>query len=563
MRKCTTPRLRCVCVLSSAVVCVWLLLLRTHVRSDISAHALVSVRGNKVFGVGLSRTGSSSLAMALSQLNYSTLCKDQGLAPFLYDPPRAANMSARYDDVDAVVDLPTALYFNELLSAYPDALFILTIRRDSQAWFRSFKKEMHSMRQLFGGLVPLRVRRLIEHAYGTIDEEEDTWIDSYESHNLAVQRSIPASQLLVMDMSTGAGWRELCSFLRRHDGPCANSAQSFPKETSYLHRLAISNYQSKYGDAHNISPLGIKAQSKYAYTALLSDPSEPSKRDYLIGALVAALSIRATGSTADIVFMILGSLSQHDEKLIAAEDIRVVRISSVGLPLDNNPEPYGQDIAAIYRAKARVNQLVEYSAIIFFDCDLMFLKNVDHMFETEYEFLGRRGSIEPLNTGFFVIKPSLQSLLDMIDISLTKAFTPSDGWLEYGSIMHWAPQTENQRANWTFYCASTDQGLFYYYYFCVKQNVAYVGKSFQWADAIEHFAGVHKPNHVTDLKSVPVRFRATTMQWLKYYGQLRRKLKIKGLDLDATASDLNHADSMYTRLMQAREFEWMSCFDAC
>ena len=42
----------------------------------------------------------------------------------------------RYDDVDAVMDLPAAYFFEDLIAAYPECKCILTIR-DSEKWWKS------------------------------------------------------------------------------------------------------------------------------------------------------------------------------------------------------------------------------------------------------------------------------------------------------------------------------------------------------------------------------------------------------------------------------------------
>ena len=44
--------------------------------------------------------------------------------------------AGRYDDVDAVEDIPTAFYYEEMLRAYPNASFILTVREE-EAWYLS------------------------------------------------------------------------------------------------------------------------------------------------------------------------------------------------------------------------------------------------------------------------------------------------------------------------------------------------------------------------------------------------------------------------------------------
>ena len=45
------------------------------------------------------------------------------------------HLTGRYDDVDAVEDLPTAYYYEQMLQVYPSAKFILTVR-DEKDWLK-------------------------------------------------------------------------------------------------------------------------------------------------------------------------------------------------------------------------------------------------------------------------------------------------------------------------------------------------------------------------------------------------------------------------------------------
>ena len=42
--------------------------------------------------------------------------------------------AGRYDHVDSVEDIPTAFYYEQMMAAYPNASFILTIR-DDESWY--------------------------------------------------------------------------------------------------------------------------------------------------------------------------------------------------------------------------------------------------------------------------------------------------------------------------------------------------------------------------------------------------------------------------------------------
>jgi hypothetical protein len=65
------------------------------------------------------------------------------------------------------------------------------------------------------------------------------------------------------------------------------------------------------------------SSSRHAYATLVAFPSSPLYRDYLVSALVAAQSIRDSGSTHDIVALVYGSLSVEDEHLLSAHGMKV------------------------------------------------------------------------------------------------------------------------------------------------------------------------------------------------------------------------------------------------
>jgi hypothetical protein len=122
--------------------------------------------------------------------------------------------------------------------------------------------------------------------------------------------------------------------------------------------------------------------------------------------------------------------------------------------------------AAIYRAKVRVLQLIEYEMVLFFDSDVVFHQNCDDLFDTTLDFVGRKGSNSPFNAGLFLVRPSWQALVDINDVALSASFDSRVGWLQHGPIPDWRPAANGAITDWSFYGGSVEQGLFYYYYFC-------------------------------------------------------------------------------------------------
>ena len=181
-------------------------------------------RQRPVFGLGLSKTGTSSLAAALSSLGHDTIHNDRAFVPFLH-ADGAYNATRYFDEhygrTTSVVDLPTAAYPHELLAHYGrDALFVLT-ERDPDAWFASFTAYLERLCRRRHGQQPATVAALLAHVYGSAEPDEKLWKQRFVAHNRAVRAAIPSDQLLVMDITKGDGWPQLCAFLGRNDGPCA------------------------------------------------------------------------------------------------------------------------------------------------------------------------------------------------------------------------------------------------------------------------------------------------------------------------------------------------------
>src|SRR5206468_1738050 len=75
----------------------------------------------KILGVGLSRTGTMSLTLALRQLGFRAMHYDRVRLNDVLDGSNTKPDFRRYDDVDAVTDIPSAYFYRELLEAYPES----------------------------------------------------------------------------------------------------------------------------------------------------------------------------------------------------------------------------------------------------------------------------------------------------------------------------------------------------------------------------------------------------------------------------------------------------------
>jgi 3'-phosphoadenosine 5'-phosphosulfate (PAPS) 3'-phosphatase len=165
----------------------------------------------KIFGIGLSKTGTSSLAQALIILGYKT--KDfPGLRN--YAPGDLATIDpGLLDKFDALTDTPIPSFFRELDARFPDAKFILTVR-DREGWLKSCKKQFN---QKLADKQNEAHNRLFMDLYGCTVFDEERFIAGYEKHTQAVLnyfRGRP-DKLLTMNVVAGDGWEKLCPYLSK------------------------------------------------------------------------------------------------------------------------------------------------------------------------------------------------------------------------------------------------------------------------------------------------------------------------------------------------------------
>jgi len=174
----------------------------------------LDVRPNtKIFGVGLSRTGTTSLSSALSILGYNSLHNPSRMMWLHNDNLGINNYYA--DGLDALIDTPIPLFYEELDNAYSDSKFILTVR-DPEEWAESAKKHFTKTRAMIRSLTHGKeIKRYLNELYGSEVFNEETWVRAFIEHEQRVKEYFAdrPEDLLVLDVCGGQGWDELCSFL--------------------------------------------------------------------------------------------------------------------------------------------------------------------------------------------------------------------------------------------------------------------------------------------------------------------------------------------------------------
>mmetsp|Transcript_28507 Transcript_28507/g.77200 ORF Transcript_28507/g.77200 Transcript_28507/m.77200 type:complete len:298 (-) Transcript_28507:95-988(-) len=210
------------------------------------AHA---ARDLYIIGAGLPRTGSQSLAIALSKLGYKTA---HGVGPFdrqawcdwlgrggSFEP---ALRTITEHNVTATMDQPACLAYKELLRRFPSAKVVLTLHEDADSWYDSLDRHIrhwsrvvyhpgicnrlllnfHPYSGFVGGFSVgkhLECAQMQAARYGCqgmfsdpdSEQVRQECIEGYNRHNDEVRRVVPPAQLLVFKAIDG--WAPLCDFL--------------------------------------------------------------------------------------------------------------------------------------------------------------------------------------------------------------------------------------------------------------------------------------------------------------------------------------------------------------
>jgi hypothetical protein len=190
----------------------------------------------KVFCIGFSKTGTTSLEYALEKLGYN-VChghwnlkhNDYLLALWIHQDLEEIRRMSRY--WDAFADAPwggTELY-RALHSWYPDAKFVLTLR-EPEDWYRSLERmltrfdsslqtalDTFHARGRFGFVNFVRHRFEISQLVGN----KDKIIERYRAHyELAEEYLIHnKANFAKLDCTQEDGWRVLCPFLGKDTPP--------------------------------------------------------------------------------------------------------------------------------------------------------------------------------------------------------------------------------------------------------------------------------------------------------------------------------------------------------
>jgi hypothetical protein len=176
--------------------------------------------GLDVIGVGLGRTGTLSLKVALEILGFKPCyhmvevwASPPAIADWLEAANGRPNWQKVFDGFRATVDYPGCHFWRELTAAYPNAKVVLTVR-DPASWFESTQTTILSPRmreRVAASPAAEFLEKTVWSEFGSGMHDRDHMIAAFERHSAEVRGAIPPDRLLVLEVSQG--WQPLCEFL--------------------------------------------------------------------------------------------------------------------------------------------------------------------------------------------------------------------------------------------------------------------------------------------------------------------------------------------------------------
>lgn len=149
----------------------------------------------KVFGIGLSRTGTTTLNNVLNQWGWQTI-----------HYPNVEQLF--YQDIAGATDIPVALYFREIDLRYPGSKFIYTIR-DKEQWLDSIVPYLERKRNWPQSRSQVKIRKkLYGDAFPTREQASKAW----DRHHADVHAWF-GERMLIIDIVGGDSPQKLAQFL--------------------------------------------------------------------------------------------------------------------------------------------------------------------------------------------------------------------------------------------------------------------------------------------------------------------------------------------------------------
>ena len=170
----------------------------------------------RIFGIGLQRTGTTSLDSAFRILGFDSFHWGSGEAPIIWQEMNQTGRSKTLEQWYAFSDNPIPLLYKKLDRAYPGSKFILTTLGEEN-WIQSVERLWsfdHNPNRWMWEKYPF-THRIHTVLYGQKEFDREIFLARYRRHNAEVReyfRNRPGD-LLEINPERGDGWLQLCLFL--------------------------------------------------------------------------------------------------------------------------------------------------------------------------------------------------------------------------------------------------------------------------------------------------------------------------------------------------------------
>jgi tetratricopeptide (TPR) repeat protein len=169
---------------------------------------------HKVFGIGLSRTATSSLNRALNILGFHSI-------HWLNPHTRTLIGDKDFFLFDGFTDITVSYKFESLYETFPNARFIYT-SRPMESWVRSVASHYKNARGISmpSELDQPHIAQRFNGAAGPVEwnlyAQYPSWEEAYQHFHKRVEGFFadkPCERYLELQIVEGEGWRKLCTFL--------------------------------------------------------------------------------------------------------------------------------------------------------------------------------------------------------------------------------------------------------------------------------------------------------------------------------------------------------------
>ena len=164
---------------------------------------------NKILGIGLGKTGTTSLGRAFELLGYQKHARYNLEALKLWKEDKRDELMEIVPVYEILEDYPWLFLYKEVYEMFPESKFILTKRKSPEIWFQSLCRHAErsgpteGQKLIFGHYMP--------HAHKKIH------IEYYENHIKDVMSFFSArdeNRLLTINIDEDYGWKKICDFVQ-------------------------------------------------------------------------------------------------------------------------------------------------------------------------------------------------------------------------------------------------------------------------------------------------------------------------------------------------------------